>query len=128
MAAISATHSSSPWKGGTIHRWSGTGTANQADTLSSTVVPERSAQRIVYVAVNYSASPTYTGTALTVKIDSGLGAAFDLQVGTGTNNGQNFVYSPDEEIFLLTGDAVIVAAPAGGSGITASVVIVTETY
>jgi hypothetical protein len=84
-------------------------------------------ERLVYVALQYDDTATYTGTALTVKIDSGLGAAFDVTLASGTDNAETFVYSPDEEIYLLPGDAIIVAAPAAGAGVNASIVIVTET-
>lgn len=126
MAAITASYDSAVKASGAVERWYGTGTANQADTLSSAAVGKGYVTRLVYVGVHYSNTATYTGTALTVKIDSGLGASFDVQLGAGTDNAEDFTYSPDEEIFLFNGDAIIVAAPAGGSGVTASVVIVTE--
>lgn len=127
MAAITPTYDAAvKFRGLAVERWSGTSTANQADTLSSTVVGNGYVSRIVYVAIGYSAAPTYTGTGLTVKIDSGLGSAFDFTLKVGTDNTQFTVYSPDEEIYLLPGDAVIVAAPAAGGVIKSNIVICTE--
>jgi hypothetical protein len=127
MAAITAVYDAAvKFRGLAVERWHGTSTAHQADTLSSAVVGNGYVSRIVYVAIGYSAAPTYTGTALTVKIDSGLGSAFDFTLKAGSDNTQFTVYSPDEEVFLLPGDAVIVAAPDGGVGVTSNIVICTE--
>lgn len=126
MAAITATNDEAVKPGGKLARSSGTGTANQADALSSPAVGKGTVERLVYVALQYSGAATYTGTDLTVQIDSGLGASFDTTLSSGSDDTQAFVYSPDEEIWLLPGDAVKVSAPAAGSGVTASIVIVRE--
>ena len=126
MAAITAARSGGgKHQGGVLNRWSGTGTANQADTLSSEAVGHGGAERLAYVTVKYSASPTQAGVAVT--LDSGLGAGFDALLHTGSADAQNTVYLPDGDVYLMEGDAIIVSALAGGSGITASIVIVTET-
>lgn len=124
MAAITPTLKGGVKDSGIIHRFSGTSTANQADTLTSTVCPERAAQRISYVTCTYSAAPTQAG--VTVEIDSGAGAGFDATLATGAANAQDTVYIPDSDIWIVPGDAIRVSAPAGGGGITANIVIVLE--
>lgn len=126
MAAITPVFDSSPSHAGIqLRRFSGTGTANQADTLTSTAVGDRRSQRLKYVTVTYSAAPTQTG--VTIELDSGLGAGFDATLATGTADAQDTVYIPDHaEFALLDGDAIRVSAPAGGAGITAAIAIVLE--
>lgn len=130
MAAITPTLRAGPTNlGGVVKQYYGTGTANQADTLTTATVQRGTTQKLLYVTVNYSAAPTYTGTGLTVKIDSGLGSTYDFTLTSGTDNTQFTVYLPDPDIRLLpgvgsgVGDAIVVAAPAGGSGITASITV-----
>jgi hypothetical protein len=126
MAAITATLKEAPKPSGKVIRYSGSGTANQSDTLSSAVCPEGAVQRLVCTICHYSGAVTQAG--VTTSIDSGLGASFDATLNTGTANAQDTVYSPDEEIFLLPGDAIIVAAPQGGAGDIANIVIVLEQW
>lgn len=106
---------------GITTRYSGTSTANQADTMTTTVCPERAAQKLLYVTVGYSAAPTQTG--VTVELDSGAGANFDATLSTGAANTQDTVYIPDFEMWIVPGDAIRVSAPAGGGVITANVAI-----
>lgn len=124
MAAITVSTDSSPGKAGKKNRYYGTSAANQADTLTSTAVAEHKTQRLCYVTVSYSAAPTQTG--ITVTLDSGLGSAFDTLLTTGSANVQNNVYLPDGDLYLFSGDAIVVLAAAAGGVITGSVVIVTE--
>lgn len=125
MAAITASRTS---KGGERHLeiWYGTSAANSSDTLSTsadTSVPE-GVHRLLYVTCAYSAAPTQAG--VTVTLDSNLGAAFDTTLTTGTANAQYTFYLPNGELLIMPDDAIVVSAPAGGAGITASIVIVTE--
>lgn len=124
MAAITPTLTSAPKAGGVVQRWSGTGTANQTDTLTGTAIGRGFVERLAYVTVRYSAAPTQAG--VTVSLDSGLGSSFDATLHTGSANAQETVYLPDGNVYLLPDDAVLVSAPAGGGGITASIAIVTE--
>lgn len=128
MAAITPTVTSSPKPGGSIVRYSGTGTANQADSLTSTAVPVGGSQRLLYVTVTYSAAPTQTGVDVT--LDSGLGAAFDAVLLDGSDSGiadkRYTVFIPDGDLWLSKGDAIKVDAPAAGGVITASIVIALE--
>ena len=122
MAAITVSEKLSARKGGLIHTYYGTGTSNQADTLTSTAVPEHKSQRLAYVTCVYSAAATQAG--VTVTLDSGLGSTYDALLTTGTANAQTTTYIPDGDVMLLSGDAIVVAAPAGGA-VTAAIAIVT---
>jgi hypothetical protein len=106
-----------------FERERGTGAANAAYTFNSADYDSRK-RRLCYVYIRYSAAPTQAGT--TVTLISGMGSAFDLLLSTGSANTQNNLYLPDGQLALLPGDQIQVAAPAGGVGITASVVVVTE--
>jgi hypothetical protein len=123
MAAITPTLRSQPTPvGGVVKQYYGTGASNQADTLSSVAVGKGASQKLLYVSIHYSGAPTYTGTALTIGIDSGISSSYDLTLASGTNNQQDTVYLPDPDLRLIDGDAIVVAAPAGGA-VTASIVI-----
>lgn len=135
MAAITPVVTRQPLPGGThLLRWNGTGTANQADTMSTATAPSTAVhgtggtRRLLYVGVAYSATPTYTGTALTITLDSGSGAGYDVTLAAGTDNGRYLVYTPDEGIdfWIASDDAILVGVPAGGGGITAAILIVME--
>lgn len=131
MAAITAitTEYAAAGAGQQVVRYSGTSAANSADTLTTPAVAKHHSRKLLFVSVHYSASPTYTATALTVKIDSALGASYDLTLFAGSaNNAQDVVYLPDPDIRQLPGDAIVVAAPAGGSGITAAIQVTVLEY
>jgi len=120
MAAITVTTSTS----GNLKRFYGTGTANQSDTLTTTAVADHRRQRLISASIVYSAAPTQTG--VTITIDSGVAAAHDVVLHSGTANIRYTYFVPDEDIWLLPGDAVLVSAPAAGGVITASILVVTE--
>lgn len=125
MAAITATKTSFVLVGGNSYvRYSGTGTADQTDTLSSGVPGKGYGQKVKYVTVAYSAAPTQAG--VTIALDSGLGAAFDTTLFTGDANARYTFWQPDEEMPLHGDDRIIVTAPQAGGVITASIVIVLE--
>lgn len=112
-----------------VVRYSGASAANSADTLTTTAVVKHDTQKLCFVSVHYSAAPTYTATGLTVKIDSALGASYDLTLATGSvDNLQDYVYLPDPDIRLLPGDAIVVAAPAGGGVITSAIQVTVLEY
>lgn len=112
-----------------VIRYSGTSAAASADTLTTTAVAKHHTQKLCFVSIHYSASPTYTATGLTVKIDSVLGSTFDLTLATGSvDNAQDYVYLPDPDIRLLPGDAIIVAAPSGGGAITSAIQVTVLEY
>lgn len=112
--------------GGQVVRYYGTGTANQADTLTSTAIASGKRQKLSYVTCAYSAAPTQAGVA--ISIDSQLGAGYDATLTTGTANARYTVYLPNADLWLDEGDALLVSAPAGGSGITATIVIAVEEF
>lgn len=129
MAAITPTkRSQSIPTGGTIVEFYGTSASNQADTFTTPAVPKGGAWKLTKVTVTYDNTPTYTGTALTVFIDSGINAIYDVQLAAGTDNGRYTAYIPSGAVWLQDGDAVLVNAPAGGANIEASVVVTLEAY
>jgi len=101
----------------------GTSGAAAAQTVST---PSGDPKRILQVLIAYSASPTYSGSDLTIKINSGAGAAYDTVVQTGTNNGQYQAYVPVEPLYLLDDDVLDVTVPSGGGAITSSISIYSE--
>lgn len=73
------------------------------------------------VHVKYSGSVTQN---VTVTLDSGAGAAYDVILNTiAISAGTTGVYLPSVPIPVAADDIISVAAPAGGSGVTASVAI-----
>lgn len=129
MAAIAVTTRRVGGKsraGGQIVRYYGTGTANQGDTLTSTVVASGKRQKLSYVTCAYSAAPTQTG--VTISIDSQLGAGYDSTLVTGTANDRYTNHLPNADLWLDEGDAIIVSAPAAGGVITAAIVICVEEF
>lgn len=97
-----------------------TGAANASLTVT---VPADKARRLVMVTVKYSGTPTQAG--VTTTLDSGAGDSYDVVLNTGAANAQNTVYLPDGELMFGSDDAIVVVAPAGGAGITASVAVYT---
>lgn len=124
MAAITPVLTSVAVRGGSIMRYHGTGTANQSDTLTSPVCPAHASQRIRHVIVVYSDTPTQTGVIIT--LDSGISSAHDAVLLTGSADVRYTLWQPDEDLWLLPGDAIIVSAPAAGGVITASISIALE--
>lgn len=98
-----------------LNRHTETGSAN---TELITTLAARSSRRVVAVIVSYSAAPTQGG--VTTTLDSGAGAAFDAVLDTGAANARYSVYHPTD-LFIGKDDALVVTAPAGGVGITASI-------
>lgn len=122
MAVVAATRRSVPNPGGGIViQEYGASAPDTIGALTTEVCPAGSSQKLLYVGIHYSAAPTYTGTGLTVKIDSALGASYDLTLASGTNNTQDVVYIPDTEIRILPGDAFLITTPAAGGVITSAI-------
>ena len=107
--------------GGRYRRLSETSAAN---TALSVTTPSAVPHRLLFATVKYSAAPTQAG--VTTEIDSGVGAGSDVVLNTGAANAQATVYAPDAELRVADGDAFKVTAPAGGAGITASIVVYVE--
>lgn len=97
-----------------------TGVANTALSFQTSI--DLRQRRLLMVTVAYSAAPTQAGITTTLNIGSG----YDVTLSTGTANTRYYVFIPDADLPLLQEDRITVAAPAGGSGITASVTVVTE--
>lgn len=124
MAAITPTLRAAPTNlGGVVKQYYGTSGTDQADTFTTPVCQQGATQKLLYVAIGYDGSATYTGTALTVGIDSGISALYDLTLTSGTDNTRYTVYLPDPDIRLLPGDAIVAALPAGGAGREASITV-----
>jgi hypothetical protein len=107
---------------GTLHRFIETGAANTA--LTATLPATGGAFRLVLVTVAYSGAATQAG--VTTTLDSGAGAGYDATLNTGAANARYTVYQPSDHMVLGNTDALVVAAPAGGVGVTASVSIYVE--
>ena len=107
---------------GSLHRFVETGAANIA--LTATMPAIGGSFRLVLVTVSYSAAPTQAGVSTT--LDSGAGAGYDATLNTGSANTRYNAYQPSQEMILGSDDAIVVAAPAGGAGITAAVSIYVE--
>lgn len=99
------------------------GGAGDNAILSETFAPGR-AFRLLGAYVSYSGAPTQAG--VTVGIDSGAGAAYDVTLNTGTANVRYSAYFPAAGIPLGETDGVLVTGPAGGSGVTSKVVVYAE--
>lgn len=105
-----------------LYRWKETGTANTQ--LVASFASDTNVYRLLATMCAYSAAPTQAG--VTTKLDSGAGADYDSTLNTGSANTQYTNYVPTVEVLLGTDDGAVVTAPAGGVGITASVVIYLE--
>jgi len=109
-------------KGKRLYLWTETGADDTQ--LDAAFVADGNPYRIVAVSVGYSAAPTQAG--VTTKLDSGAGSEFDTILNTGSANAQYTTYTPAGDFVLGAGDGLVVSAPAGGSGIAASVSIYLE--
>ena len=99
--------------------------ANAAVTVSTPTTRGR-ALKLLAVLVAYS---TTVSKNVTVTFNAGHGAAFDALLTTiALSSVADGVWLPDSEIIISPagGDAIGVLAPAGGSGETASVTILTR--
>lgn len=104
--------------GGGYVRVTDASAANTALTLSALLGV---AFRLVAVLVKYSAAPTQAGVS--TVLNSGVGAAYDTTLNTGSANAQNTVFIPTNDLVVAEDDAIDVTAPAGGAGITSQITI-----
>ena len=77
----------------------------------SMVVPAGSVYRLISVSVNFNLAPT-TSEDLTITLDDAFGNDFDLllyslDVSAGATT--DILWQPDEELMLVSGDAIDVA-------------------
>lgn len=114
--AIAKTVEHTPW--GTLVIFSQT---SAADTVQTCSTDAAQAYRLLHTMCAYSAGPTQAG--VTTTINSGIAAAYDILLDTGSANAQVTVYQPTLPITLAKADVIDVAAPAAGGVITSSVVI-----
>lgn len=98
--------------------------AGTANTLLTASTIRGVPFKLLRVAVHYSGAVTQAG--VTVTVNSGLGSNYDHVIHTGSADVQDTVYNPTEPDVLGPGDEIDVAAPAGGAGDVAYVVIMTE--
>lgn len=103
-----------------LTRYVETGAAN---TELVATISANTARRLVAVLVAYSNTPTQAG--VTTVLDSGAGAGYDNTLDTGSANARYTVYVPTVPIYFGDDDALVVTAPAGGVGITASIAVYT---
>lgn len=104
-----------------IRRYSDASTANAIGTVTT---PTGQTMRLIAVTVKYSAAPTQAG--VTIGIDSGIGAAYDATLSTGSANAQTTVYVPTTDLIIADDDAFVVSAPAGGGVITSQIAVYVE--
>lgn len=100
------------------------GAANTAVTISSKAVKsyERRVLSAVYIAYSANAS-----VDVTVTINSGLDANFDILVATLSLVADRYgVYLPERPLPVAVGDVIDVLLPAGGASITATAQILFE--
>lgn len=95
----------------------GVGTADTSEGLGKKY-------RLSHVTTAYSGSPTQTGVVVT--LNSGLGAAFDVVLNTGTANARYTTFIPSSELIFGPDDQIDVSAPAGGGSLTSSSAIYCE--
>lgn len=101
-----------------------TSVADTALTVSTPVPDRNKPFRLLWVAVEYSATATQAG--ITVVINSGAGAAFDTIIHTGSSDAEDSFFLPDGDLFLLHDDIIAVTAPAGGSSVISTIIIMTQ--
>lgn len=78
-------------------------------------------QKFLWVSIKYSATPVHLG--ITIEIASGLGAAFDTLILAGNANDTDVFFEFQQKALLPFIDQIRVTAPAGGVGITATIVV-----
>lgn len=100
----------------------GTSGANAPQTIATAAAAN--VNRLNFVSCTYSAAPTEAG--VTITIISASGSAYNIVINTFAANLQNNFYLPVMDLLILPGDTVSVTAPAGGAGVTSSIVIATE--
>lgn len=97
-----------------------------ADTALTVSTPTNRGRplRLLAVLVKYSAAITQN---VTVTYNAGHGAAFDTLLQTiALSTAANGVWIPDGKVVIDNADAVDVAAPAGGVGVTVAITILAE--
>jgi hypothetical protein len=114
--AITKTVEHTPF--GTLVIFSQTSAASTAQTCSTDALQS---YRVLLATCKYSAAPTQTGVITT--LNSGIGAAYDTALNTGTANAQVTAYQPSEPLIIAKADAIDVLAPAAGGVITSAVLI-----
>lgn len=89
-----------------IFKTTATGAAAIASTLA---VPASRQRRLTDVHVHFSAAPAAAGN-LTITLDANAGAAYDTLLQTASMVGlTDYVWHPDEDVWLEGDDAVDVA-------------------
>lgn len=101
--------------GGRYRRYAETSGSNAI--LAMTVNPGV-AFRVLDALTSYTNTPTQAGVV--VALDSGAGAGYDGTLNTGTANARYTAYQPTR-LTLGADDALVITAPAGGSGLFSSI-------
>jgi hypothetical protein len=108
----------------TLKRFTGTTSGANGIGTASTSGGLGKKYRLLSVFTAYSAAPTQAG--VTVTLNSGAGAGFDVVLNTGTANARYTNYIPGGELIIGPDDQIDVSAPAGGGVITNSTTIYCE--
>lgn len=102
-----------------------TSAANTALTVSTPTTRGRPL-RLLAVLVKYSAAVTQN---VTVTYNAGHGAAYDAKVHTiALSTVADGAWLPDAKLVIDDTDALDVAAPAGGLGVTVSITVLCEEF
>lgn len=102
------------------YRVVGTSAANAPITVTSPTNPIP--LLLKFVVVRYSGSQA--STSITVTLNCGSGAAYDVVLNTITlTSATQGVYLPSIPLPIAADDTIDVLAPAGGVGVTASIAI-----
>lgn len=105
----------------THHVHSDESAANSAFTVTPTVGRVR---RILFVTVKYSANVTVN---VTVTLNSGRGSTYDTLLQTiALAAARDGFWIPDEDVILADDDELDVLAPAGGAGVTSTIMVYSE--
>ncbi len=97
--------------------------ASNANTQLTLPVPAGELRQLLFATVKYSGAAS---TTITVWINSGAGAAYDVLLDSRTLSANtDYVYIPDGEILLADDDSLVVTAPAV-VGVTSAITVYTR--
>lgn len=114
------------------YRWVQTSANNTAQTYSVGGDPaggtDKKKWRVKWVSCSYGNTATQTGVTLT--INSGAGAGYDVLVATGSANARYSYFSAATfgDLILEADDTLDITAPAGGASVPSAIAVETEQY
>lgn len=113
------------YQAGYTHRLDRHFDASAANTSLTVSTPSGDLRKLLYVTVKYTGAAS---TTITVKINSGAGAAYDILLSSvALSADTDFVYVPDGDILLASNDTIDVVAPAV-TAVTSAIAIYTRVF